>query len=149
MEIKSRPIKNNYGQCYANQSINFGALQRTFVILKPDAFERNLAGYAEKRLGDLNFKVTKSWTGTADREKIEGHCIKKKGKDFFDDLVNFLTSGPIKVMVIEGEDAILRVRQFVENFRATYAPCERRKNLMHASDSVVEAEREIKNFFGE
>jgi len=129
------------------REVSFSALQRTCSMLKPDAFERELTECAESGLKGLGLKIVKEWTGVPDRKVIEEHCCKKKGRDFFDDLVNFLTSGNVKIFLIEGEDAVVKVRQFVEEFRAKYAPGERRKNLMHASDSSLEAEREISNFF--
>ena len=78
---------------------------------------------------------------------MKNNYISQKHKTFFNDWIKFLTSGKIKAIVVEGDDAISKALQVKNFIRATYAPNEKRYNLVHCSDDMANARREIKNFF--
>lgn len=127
----------------------FGALERTFVILKPDSFERHLAKPIARALNSNGLKIVKSWVGIAPKEKLVGNYIQFKSKPFFDAWMNFLQSGKIEAMVIEGDGAVDKIRTLALKIREIFAPNEKRQNLLHSSDSLEAAKREITNFFGD
>jgi nucleoside-diphosphate kinase len=134
--------------------------ERTLVIIKPDAVQRNLAATISSLLrNEKNLRVISEDMTTLSREEVEKHYSEHRGKDFFNDLVDFMVSGPTVMMILEGPDAIQRIRKRIGatnpsqaepgTIRKTYgnpgAPI--RENLIHASDSPESAEREIKIFF--
>lgn len=125
----------------------FSAYQKTFVMIKPDAFERKLDKEIMSKINDSGMTVLQDWNGIPTKEKMEGNYIQHKSKPFFDAWVNYLTSGNVKAMVIGGEEAISTINSLKKIIRQQYAPGEKRFNLIHSSDDVVSAEREIKNFF--
>lgn len=127
----------------------FGSLERTFIMLKPDSFERNLAKPIENALNSQGLKVVKSWIGFAPKEKLVENYIQFKSKPFFDSWMNFLQSGKVEAMVVEGDGAVNKARALALKIREIFAPNEKRKNLLHSSDSLEAAKREIKNFFGD
>jgi nucleoside-diphosphate kinase len=131
--------------------------QRTLVILKPDAVRRGLIG---EILGRIERKA--GWTipamelRTLDQETLEQHYGEHKGKPFYEPLMGFMASGPVVVLVVEGERAIEGVRQLAGptdpiaaapgSIRGDFGTITR-ENLIHASDSEESAERELKLFF--
>lgn len=131
-----------------NTSPNFTRYEKTFMMLKPDAFKRHLDSVImDKLANEQNLKITKTWEGIAPREKIEKNWESKRGKSFFKDWMDFMTSGKVRGMVVEGDDAVSKVLNFKTAIRNCFAPGQKRENLVHSSDSVQEAEREIGNFF--
>ncbi|MFE2552550.1 nucleoside-diphosphate kinase [Streptomyces sp. NPDC059355] len=131
--------------------------QRTLVILKPDAVRRGLIG---EIIGRIERKA--GWTvpalelRTLDQETLEAHYGEHKGKPFYEPLMGFMASGPVVVLVVEGERAIEGVRQLAGptdpiaaapgSIRGDFGTVTR-ENLIHASDSEESAERELKLFF--
>lgn len=131
--------------------------EKTLVLLKPDAVERNLIGhilveYERNGLNVLEMKLMKASSTLA-----EQHYIEHKGKPFFDRLVAYLTRSPLVALVLEGENAISRVRALNgttdpadsqdNTIRALYGKS-MSENTVHASDSTESAERERAIWFG-
>ncbi len=132
------------------------AVTRTFSIIKPDATRRNLTGAVTKMLEDAGLRVVASRRIQMTREQAEGFYAVHKERPFFGELVEFMTSGPVVVQVLEGEDAVKRNRDVMgatnpENadegtIRKTYAESIE-ANSVHGSDSEENAKIEIDYFF--
>ncbi|ABR55192.1 Nucleoside-diphosphate kinase [Methanococcus vannielii SB] len=131
-------------------------IQQTFVALKPDAVERKLIGRIIQRFEDRGFNIIEIKMLKLSKELAEEYYSEHKGKEFYERLITFMTSGKIVAMVIEGERAINTVRKMIGNtcpydaFPGTirgdfglYLP----KNIIHASDSIDGAKKEIELFF--
>ena len=132
------------------------ATTRTFSIIKPDATRRNLTGAVTKMLEEAGLRVVASKRIRMSREQAEGFYAVHKERPFFNDLVTFMTSGPVVVQVLEGDDAVARNRQVMGatnpkdaeegTIRKTYADSIE-ANSVHGSDSPENAEIEIAYFF--
>ncbi len=132
--------------------------ERTFVMIKPDAMARALAGEIISRFEKKGLKMVAARLLKMDEEMAAKHYAEHIGKDFYEPLVRFITSGPVLAMVWEGENAIKAVRKIVGKtdpheagpgtIRGDMAAITR-MNLVHASDSPESAEREIALFFDE
>ena len=132
--------------------------ERTFVMIKPDAMARALAGEIISRFEKKGLKMVAARLLKMDEEMAAKHYAEHVGKDFYEPLVRFITSGPVLAMVWEGENAIKAVRKIVGKtdpheagpgtIRGDMAAITR-MNLVHASDSPESAEREIALFFDE
>lgn len=132
------------------------AVTRTFSIIKPDATRRNLTGGVTKMLEEAGLRVVASKRIQMTKEQAEGFYAVHKERPFFGDLVSFMTSGPVVVQVLEGEDAVKRNRDVMgatnpENadegtIRKTYAESIE-ANSVHGSDSEENAKIEIDYFF--
>ncbi|WP_156841462.1 nucleoside-diphosphate kinase [Novosphingobium aquimarinum] len=132
------------------------AVTRTFSIIKPDATRRNLTGGVTKMLEDAGLRVVASKRIQMTKEQAEGFYAVHSERPFFGDLVSFMTSGPVVVQVLEGEDAVKRNRDVMgatnpENaeegtIRKTYAESIE-ANSVHGSDSEENAKIEIDYFF--
>lgn len=130
--------------------------QRTFSIIKPDATKRNLTGHINAVIEKSGLRIIAQkrvhWTDTQAKKFYGEH----KGKPFFDELVTFMTSGPIVVQVLEGTNAIAKYRDVMGKtdpkeasegtIRKLFA-LSKGKNSVHGSDSPASAEREIKMNF--
>lgn len=132
------------------------AIQRTFSIIKPDATARNITGKIISKFEEAGLRVVASKRIHMTREQAEGFYAVHKERPFYMDLVNFMTSGPIVVQVLEGEDAVAKYRkvmgatnpaqadagtirkEFAESIEA---------NSVHGSDSPENAAIEIKQNF--
>ncbi|MFB5675563.1 nucleoside-diphosphate kinase [Paenibacillus terreus] len=132
-------------------------MDRTFLMVKPDGVQRGLIGRIISRLEDKGFKLTAAKFVQVTREQAERHYEEHKGKPFFENLVNFITSGPVLAMVWEGDDIITLSRTLIGKTSVTEAlpgtirgdfAAHTPFNLIHGSDSPQSAEREIANFFG-
>ncbi|QIM66912.1 nucleoside-diphosphate kinase [Mannheimia granulomatis] len=131
-------------------------IQQTLSIIKPDATRRNLIGKILAHLESAGLMVKALKCLHLTREQAEGFYAEHKGKEFFEPLVDFMTSGPIVVSVLEGEEAISHYRTLMgatnpENrekgtIRDLYA-LSIRENSVHGSDSEDSAKREIAYFF--
>ncbi|WFB09591.1 nucleoside-diphosphate kinase [Streptomyces sp. LX-29] len=131
--------------------------QRTLVLLKPDAVRRGLVGEIIGRIErKANWAVTALELRTLGRDTLEQHYAEHVGRDFYEPLVGFMSSGPIVALVVEGERVIEGVRALAGPTDPIKAPSGTirgdfgtitRENLIHASDSEESAEREIKIFF--
>lgn len=133
-------------------------MERTFVMLKPDAVERKLAGELIRRIEVKNLNIIAMKMMRIERSRAETHYGEHREKPFFRDLVDFVTSGPVIAMIVEGPNAISVMRTMMgatNPFNA--APGTIRgdfgldltKNLIHGSDSAESAKREIALFFKE
>lgn len=133
-------------------------MQRTFSIIKPDAVSRNLIGQITQRFEENGLSVIASKMIRLTPEQAESFYAEHKGRDFYEPLVTFMTSAPIVVQVLEGEDAIAKNRQIMGvtdpakadpgTIRADFA-LSVRENSVHGSDSPESAAREIAFFFEE
>lgn len=132
-------------------------VQRTLVLVKPDGVRRNLTGEVLRRIEAKGYVLVALELRTADRELLAGHYAEHEGKPFYPSLVEFITSGPLVAMIVEGERAIPAFRQLaggtdpVEkaapgSIRGDFG-LETQFNLVHGSDSVESAEREIGLWF--
>lgn len=134
------------------------ALERTFSIIKPDAVERNLIGEIYHRIEKADLRIVAAKMLHLNQEQASGFYAEHEGKDFFSDLTKFMTSGPIMVQVLEGENAIARYRELMGKTNPEEAACgtiradyalSMRYNSVHGSDSPESAAREIAYFFPE
>ena len=133
------------------------AFERTLSIIKPDAVAKGHVDEICKRLEDAGLSITEKKSIHMDDALAEGFYIEHKGKPFFEDLIKFMTSGPIQVQVLEGENAILNYREVMGStnpkeatpgtIRADFAESID-ANAVHGSDSPESAKREIDYFFG-
>ena len=131
-------------------------MQQTLVLLKPDAVERKLVGEIISRLEKRGLKIAAMKMIRVDKALAKRHYAIHEGKSFFDELVEFITSGPIVAAVFEGKDAVTEVRSVMGatdpadaaqgTIRADLAE-DIGHNLIHGSDSEETAEKEIKLFF--
>ena len=134
------------------------AVERTLILAKPDAVERNLAGEILARFERRGLKLRAARFVRATRELGETHYAEHKEKSFYDELVDFITSGPTWALVVEGEGAIATMRATIgATDPANAAPGTIRgdlassmpDNLVHGSDSAESAQREIALWFGD
>ena len=134
------------------------AATRTFSIIKPDATRRNLTGAVTKMLEDGGLRVVASKRILMSREQAEGFYDVHRERPFFNSLVDFMTSGPVVVQVLEGENAVARNREIMGATNpADAAEGTIRKsvaesieaNSVHGSDSQENADKEIAFFFSE
>jgi nucleoside-diphosphate kinase len=133
-------------------------VQRTLILVKPDAFARNLTGEIIRRFERKGLALVALRLLTMTRELAERHYAEHEGKPFFGELVDFITSGPLVAMVLEGEEAIRAARQVIGatnpleaatgSIRGDFA-VQTGQNMVHGSDAPESAEREIALFFGE
>jgi nucleoside-diphosphate kinase len=132
-------------------------MDRTLVLVKPDAFARHLTGEIIARFERKGLQLTALKMMTLDEQTAKTHYAEHEGKPFFDGLVEFITSGPLVVMLLEGDNAVMAARQVIGatdpvdaapgSIRADYALVMQR-NLVHGSDSAESATREAAIFFG-
>ncbi|GLW53195.1 nucleoside-diphosphate kinase [Kitasatospora phosalacinea] len=131
--------------------------QRTLVLLKPDAVKRGLAGEIISRIErKAGWRFAAMELRTFDRATLEQHYAEHVGRDFYEPLLGFMTSGPSIALIVEGENVVPGIRALAGatdplaagagTIRGDYATITR-ENLIHASDSPESAEREIKIFF--
>jgi nucleoside-diphosphate kinase len=133
-------------------------MDRTLILVKPDAFARHLTGEIIARFERKGLHLARLRLMTLDVGTAKRHYAEHEGKPFFDGLVSFITSGPIVAMVLEGPNAIEAARQLIGatngieaspgSIRGDYA-LEVRRNLVHGSDSPESADREMAIFFGD
>jgi nucleoside-diphosphate kinase len=134
------------------------AIERTLIICKPDAVSRGLIGEITTRIERRGYIISAMKMMQLDGERAREHYAEHKGKGFFDDLVTFITSGPIVVLAVEGENAIAVCRQLIgATDPLNAAPGSLRgdlaqtigRNLVHGSDGPASAGRELKLFFND
>ncbi len=133
-------------------------IERSFVMIKPDGVRRGLTGECIRRFEQRGLKVVELKMLTAGRALAENHYGVHRGKPFFESVVDFISSGPVVAMVIEGESAIAAIRQIVGATRPLEAApgsirgdfaLEVGENIVHASDGVETATQEIALWFGQ
>lgn len=132
------------------------ATERTFSILKPDATRRNITGAVTAMLEDAGLRVVASRRIRMSREQAQGFYGVHRERPFFNDLVGFMTSGPVVVQVLEGENAVARNREVMGatnpanadqgTIRKVHAESIE-ANTVHGSDSAENAPTEIAFFF--
>ena len=131
-------------------------MEMTLSIIKPDAVAKNVIGKIEQRFEDAGLKIVASKMLHLSVEKAQGFYAEHEGKPFFNALVEFMTSGPVIVQVLAGENAIMLNRELMGNtnpkeaeagtIRADFAESID-ANAVHGSDSPISAQREIAYFF--
>ena len=132
------------------------AIEKTFILVKPDGVKKNLVGNILARFEAKGLKIVALKMIVASKEVAETHYAEHKEKPFFGELVDFITSSPLVAAVIEGENAIKAVRQLngatnpleavPGSIRGDYA-LTIGENIVHGSDSPEAAAREIANWF--
>ena len=133
-------------------------MQRTFSIIKPDATKRNLTGAINQRFEENGLRIVAQKRIRMSEEQAKGFYAEHSERPFYGSLVSFMTSGPVVVQVLEGENAILKNREIMgatnpENadegtIRKDFAES-MEANSVHGSDSPESAVREISFFFNE
>jgi nucleoside-diphosphate kinase len=132
-------------------------MDRTLILVKPDAFARHLTGEIIARFERKGLQLAALKMMTLDEEAAKRHYAEHEGKPFFEPLVAFITSGPIVAMILEGPNAVEAARQLIgatDGIQATPGSIrgdfalEVRRNLVHGSDSPESAAREASLFFG-
>ncbi len=132
------------------------AIERTFTMLKPGVLSRRISGEIIARIERKGFDIVGSKLMRISRALAELHYAEHRDKAFFQELVDYITSGPVVAMVLEGDGAVLMLRRLCGSTKAEdAAPGTIRGdyamhtglNIIHASDSVASASREIALFF--
>ena len=133
-------------------------MENTLSIIKPDAVSKNVLGKILDRFESSGLKIIAIKMLYLDKDMAEGFYSEHKGKPFFDKLINFMTSGPVVVQVLSGENAIKANRELMGNTNPEEAASGTIRsdfaesidaNAVHGSDSSESAEREISYFFTE
>jgi len=131
-------------------------MERTLIILKPDAVKRRLVGELIRRFERKSLKVIGLKMRTVPVETLEKHYAEHRGKPFFGELVGFMSAGPVVLLAVEGPEAVAICRRLVGKTAANEAEpgtirgdfgVSRQFNLVHASDSPDSAARELGLFF--
>lgn len=132
-------------------------MERSLIILKPDALQRGLMGAIISRLEQRGLKIIGMKLVQINEELARRHYAEHEGKPFFNGLVQYITSAPVVLIVVAGENVVEMVRTMVGatnpvkatpgTIRGDFAVSIGR-NLIHASDSPESGEREVRNFFG-
>jgi nucleoside-diphosphate kinase len=133
-------------------------MDRTLILVKPDAFARNLTGEILARFERKGLRIAAMKLMTMDRGLAEQHYAEHAGKPFYGELVTFITSGPLVALVLEGHEAVVAARQVIGatdpleaaagSIRGDFA-LEVGQNMVHGSDSNESAAREVALFFGD
>jgi nucleoside-diphosphate kinase len=133
-------------------------MERTLILVKPDAFARNLTGEIIARFERKGLRLAALKQMTMTRELASQHYAEHEGKPFYGELVDFITSAPLVAMVLEGESAIAAARQVIGStnpleantgsIRGDYATSVG-QNMVHGSDAPQSAAREVALFFGD
>jgi nucleoside-diphosphate kinase len=132
------------------------AVERTLVLCKPDAVERGLVGEVVDRLERKGLRLVAMDLRVLDEAVAKAHYAEHEGKPFFADLVEFITSGPLVAICVEGQEAVTAVRTLMGptnpvqaapgSIRGDYG-LDIGRNLVHGSDSAASAAREVELFF--
>ena len=133
------------------------SVERTLSIIKPDAVAKNMIGEIYSRFEKAGLKIVDARMQHLSREEAEGFYAVHRERPFFNDLVVFMSSGPVMIQALEGEDAIAMNRQLMGatnpaeaepgSIRADFAESIE-ANAVHGSDATDTAESEIAYFFG-
>ena len=131
-------------------------MDRTLILVKPDAFARSLTGEIIRRFEQKGLTIAAMRHMTVERDLAEQHYAEHREKPFFGDLVDFITGGPLVAMVLEGHEAVTAARQVIGatnplesapgSIRGDFG-LEVQTNLVHGSDSAESAAREVGLFF--
>jgi len=133
------------------------AIEQTLSIIKPDAVAKNVIGKIYSRFEENGLKIVQAKMAHLSKEEAEGFYAVHKERPFFNDLVTFMTSGPVMIQALEGDNAVLKNRELMGatnpqeaepgTIRADFAESID-ANAVHGSDSLENAKIEIKYFFG-
>ena len=133
-------------------------IERSVVLVKPDGVERNIIGNILSCYEDNGLKIVELKLMQATREIAEKHYCQHKGKDFYEELITFITRSPLCAIILQGEDAVARIRNIngatsptdaaEGTIRHRYARS-KTENCVHASDTVESAKEEIELWFPE
>lgn len=131
-------------------------MERTYIMLKPDALKRGVAGEIISRIERKGYKIAEAKTIMLTEEVLKEHYAHIADKPFFPEVVEYMVSGPVLAMIVEGPDVVQGMRILMGatkweeaapgTIRGDYAFCTS-ENLIHGSDSVENAEIEITRFF--
>lgn len=134
--------------------------EKTLILVKPDGVRRQLAGEVLKRIENKGYQLVAVELKTADQKLLEQHYSEHLGKSFYNNLIEYMTSGPVLAIVAQGEGVIEGWRTLMGNTKPTQAapgtvrgdlardwPGEAVQNIVHGSDSQLAAEKEIKLWF--
>ena len=134
------------------------AIEQTFSIIKPDAVAKNIIGEIYSRFEKAGLRIVAARMVHLSKEQAQGFYAVHKERPFYNDLVEFMTSGPVMVQVLEGENAILKNRELMGatnpreaapgTIRADFATTVD-ENAVHGSDGPDTAKEEIAFFFGD
>jgi len=132
-------------------------IEQTLSIIKPDAVAKNVIGEIYTRFEKADLKIVKAMMVHLTKEEAEGFYAVHKERPFFNDLVTFMTSGPVMIQALEGDNAVLKNRELMGatnpkeadsgTIRADFADSID-ANAVHGSDSLENAKIEIEYFFG-
>ncbi len=131
-------------------------MERTLILIKPDAFARSLSGEIIARFERKGLRLVAMSLMTLSRDLAAQHYAEHEGKGFYEELVTFITSGPLVAMVLEGEQAVVAARQVIgatDPLKATTGSIrgdfaiEVGQNMVHGSDAPESAAREVALFF--
>ena len=132
-------------------------MERTYIMLKPDAIKRRLAGKIISRIEEKGFNIVEAKMFMLNEELLKEHYAHLADKPFFGEIVSYMTSGPVLGMIVEGDEVIAGMRKLMGKtkwleaepgtIRGDFA-CSTTENLIHGSDAPETAEAEIKRFFG-
>ena len=133
------------------------ATEQTLSIIKPDAVAKNVIGKIYSRFEENGLKIVQAKMAHLSKEEAEGFYAVHKERPFFNDLVTFMTSGPVMIQALEGDNAVLKNRELMGatnpqeaapgSIRANFAESID-ANAVHGSDSLENAKIEIEYFFG-
>ena len=137
-------------------------IERSLVLVKPDGYRRGLTGEVLRRIEAKGYTLAALSVLTASREQLAAHYAEHEGKPFYEPLVEFMSSGPVTAVVVEGQDCIKGFRSLAGATNPTEAAPgtirgdlgrewgrKVQENIVHGSDSPESAEREIKLWFPE
>ena len=132
-------------------------MEQTLSIIKPDAVAKNVIGEIYTRFEKANLKIVKAMMVHLTKEEAEGFYAVHKERPFFNDLVKFMTSGPVMIQTLEGDNAVLKNRELMGATNPMEADAGTIRadladsidaNAVHGSDSLENAKIEIEYFFG-
>ena len=133
-------------------------MQRTFIAIKPDGVKRGFIGKILQRFEDKSYKIVALKMLNVTQEQAKKHYAEHEGKAFYPSLIEYITSGPVVAMVLEGENVVAGARHImgktnpdeadVGTIRGDFAQA-KEYNIVHGSDSVESAKREIAIYFSE
>lgn len=130
--------------------------EQAFVMIKPDGVERGLIGEIVSRFEKKGLRLVRAELKSVDRETAQIHYGHLKHKPFFEELVVYITSGPVFAMIVEGKGAVQNARSLIGPTNPAEAPpgtirgdygLDVEQNVIHGSDSVDNARQEIERFF--
>lgn len=131
-------------------------MEKTLIILKPDCMEKKLAGEVIGRFENAGFEITAAQVTQLSGELLREHYAHIADKPFYPEIEAFMSSRPVMILILEGEDAVNRVRELLGPTDSAAAPegtirgdlgTDKMVNVVHASDSPENAKEEIRRFF--